>query len=206
MKIERMSAEEIRRNYREAKYKSKQLTILADMNFCKRADIKRIVTGEADELPPVRQGRGRQGQRLTEEERQEIIRLHLDGTPQSHIAAIVGRGDNTVGKIIRKYTEEKERENMVFAEEQTEQEREQLTAEIESQLEEQPSAVEEVDEPAPEPKKDAATVASALMDLLNEELRDYIVEIRAKADSYTVRVLSDYGEEIIHTKRRASHA
>ncbi len=176
MEIERMSAEEIRRNYREAKHESQQIGILADLNACKREDIKQIISGATDELPPV----GKQHPRnksssyyLTDEVRQTIINMYLDGMTYACIAAATGRSYPTVCRTIKKYREESEDKNMIFAEEQTEQEREQLTAEIEDKLNSAHSSVDE------EP------------------------EVRIKDGNYIVRV-AGAEEEILHTKRRTS--
>lgn len=206
MEIERMSAEEIRRNYREAKRKSQQISILADLNACKRADIKRIISGETDELPPISKQRPRNkgsGFPLTDEERQAIINMYLDGANYTRIAAETGRSYDAVSKAVKKY-KESEGENMIFAEEQTAQKREQLTAEIEDKLNEQSSADEEPAEKSVAlGTMDAPEIAAALMDLLLSDLQNFAVEIRIKDGSYIVRVASAE-EEIIHTKRRAS--
>lgn len=207
MEIERMSAEEIRKNYREAKHKSQQIGILADLNACKREDIKQIISGATDELPPVgkRRPQNKSSYYLTDEVRQTIINMYLDGMTNARIAAATGRSYPTVCRTIKKYREESEDKNMIFAEEQTEQEREQLTAEIEDKLNAaQPSENEEeaVGKPVFE-VADAPQIAAALMDLLLNDLRNFAVEIRIKDGSYIVRVASAE-EEIIHTKRRAS--
>lgn len=207
MEIERMSAEEIRRNYREAKRKSQQIGILADLNACKRADIKRIISGEADELPPVGKQRPQNkgsGHHLTDEERQAIINMSLDGMTYARIAAETGRSYNAVSKAVKKY-KESEGENMIFAEEQTAQEREQLTAEIEDKLNSVQSSVDA--EPAEKSvalgAMGAPEIAAALMEALLNDLRDFDVEARIKDGNYIVRVASAE-EEILHTKRRAS--
>lgn len=207
MKIERMSAEEIRRNYREAKHKSQQIGILADLNACKRADIKQIISGATDVLPLVSKQRPQNkgsGRPLTDEERQAIINMYLDGANYTRIAAATGRCYEAVRKVVKKYKESEDK-NMIFAEEQTAQEREQLTAEIEDKLNSAQSSADE--EPAEKSvalgTMGAPEIAAALMDLLLNDLRNFAVEIRIKDGSYIVRVASAK-EEIIHTKRRAS--
>lgn len=51
MSFERMTANEIRRSYAEAKYPKEQIKILADLNLCKREDIVAIIEHKTDKLP-----------------------------------------------------------------------------------------------------------------------------------------------------------
>lgn len=46
-----MTEEEILRDYRQAKTKQKQIGILAELNACDKAEIKRILTEAGEQLP-----------------------------------------------------------------------------------------------------------------------------------------------------------
>lgn len=46
-----MTEEEIVRDYRQAKTKQKQIEILAELNACDKAEIKRILTEAGEQLP-----------------------------------------------------------------------------------------------------------------------------------------------------------
>lgn len=197
---ERMSAEEIRRSHREAKNKSKQLGILADLNVCRRADIERIVSGETEELPPAKPVRHGRGSHLTEQDKQRVVELYLKKLPKNRIAYETGCSMSTVSRIIRKYREGKERNNMVFAEELTAQERERLTTEIESQLKE-PLTAEKADRPAPDGMA-ITGIARGLMSLLTNDLRDFTVGIRATPKKYSLSIVNAVGEELTLTKNR----
>ncbi len=224
MNIERMTAAEIRRNYNEAKDKPKQITILADMNCCDRSDIKKIINGETDELPPLKDKRSYTkrskpkgcGKHLTDEQKKEAVRLCNGGHSRRAVAEMFGCSEQTISNVINK---NKEKNKMIFAEEQTKQEREQLTAEITDKLKGVPieavplEAAVRVEELQPMEAETTSqlpegttvsAIACALMDMLDEEFAGYIVEIRATEAFYTVRVTDTAtGEEIAHKKRRA---
>ncbi len=221
--IERMSAAEIRRNYNEAKDKPYQITILADMNCCKRSDIKKIIDGETDELPPLKEKRSYTkrikpkgcGKHLTEEQKKEAVRLCNGGHSRKAVAEMFGCSEQTISNAINKTKEENK---VIFAEEQTEQEREQLTAEISDKLRAAPieviprEAAARVEELVAMESETAHTlpegataldVADVLMQLLEEELAGYIVEIKAGKEYYHVRVTDkESGNEVQYQKRR----
>lgn len=161
MSDNRMSAEEIRRMYKEAKDKPRQITILAEINLCKRSDIKRIIDEETDELPPVSKKMQYQHQKREEpdkircsnpatplEVKLDIIRLHLNGNLGKDIAKATGVSQATVSKVIGEYkdgklkftedelqadiqTNTEEEKDVIFAEDLDPVERDQLTEEVE---------------------------------------------------------------------------
>ncbi len=204
----RMTANEIRRNYNEAKDKPKQITILADMNMCKRSDIKQIIDGLTDELPSLETKKKakkqyipsthRQGQRLSDKEKDTILRMHKNGKSNTRIADTIGRAEETVRKFINRTQGKKEAENVIFAEEFAPAERDKLTEEV-------TETTANVTTPLMAPLADlgAPEIAGAIMDCLMHDFAGYIIEIKATADTYTVRVKGD-AEEIVHTKRRTS--
>lgn len=222
---DRMTAAEIRRMYREAKDKPYQITILAEMNVCSRSDIKRIIDGETDELPPLKSD-GKRGYTkpakptaprvpASDDVKREIIRLNNEGCLGKDIAKAVGRSASFVSSTLKQYAEGK----MIFAEEKTEQEREQLVAEITDKLEPSSVEVRSVEASAPtaatETEETASgfllpedatvsDIANALVSMLIGEFSDYIIEIKATDVFYNVRVTDiTSGEEITHKKRRA---
>lgn len=220
---DRMTAAEIRRNYNEAKDKPKQIGILADMNDCKRSDIKKILDGTTDELPPLNTKRSytkpknppvRKGA-VTNDTRKEIIRLHEQGISGKEIAEKVSCSASFVSTTIKAYKEG----NMIFAEEKTAEEREQLAAEITDKLREAPievipreaaTRVEELvamESETVHTLPEGATaldIAEALMNMLREEFANHIIEIRASEKYYCVRVTEkDSGNEINYKKRRS---
>ena len=220
--VERMSAAEIRRNYNQAKDKPKQISILADMNCCKRADIKKIIDGETDELPPLKDNRGYTKRTkpsaarvaASDEVKREIIRLNKEGWFGKDIAKAVGRSPSFVSTTLKQYAEGK----MIFAEEQTAEEREQLTAEISDKLRKAPievipcEAAARVEELVATESETVHTlpegataldIADALMRMLEEEFASYIVEIKAGKEYYHVRVTDkESGNEVQYQKRR----
>lgn len=199
MTDERMTAEEIRVMYREAKDQDAQIGILADINLCKRMDIIRIINGETDELPPItekyhhiRKGRGKNyvpPNALTDKEKQEIIRLHLEGLQGKDIADKLGRSPSAVSKTILSYKEGV----MTFTEEQTPEQNEKLLQEITEKI--SPKS-----DTAPVVGVGVAEIAGALMDFITDNLHGCIVEVRAKDDGYIVHVTSDT-DDIVLTRR-----
>lgn len=171
MGVEYMSAEEIRREYAEAKDKTYQLQVLADMNFCSVNAIKRIISGETDTIEPPADRRGG-GNKLTDEEQREIIRLHLDGMAGKEIAEKTGRSATTVCVVLKAYKN--------------------------GAIEYEPSRSEISSIPMAD--LTAAEIADKLMTLLMNDLSGYIVEIKASEEDYTVRVYSE-DEEVVHRKR-----
>ena len=105
MSNDRMTAEEIRRDYREAKNPQKQLLILAECNLCKPADIRAIINGETDELPPPKKAINYS--HVTQQDKDEIMKLHRSGLSKSAISARTERGWHTVDKIIKEAEEDK---------------------------------------------------------------------------------------------------
>lgn len=90
MSNDRMTAEEIRTMYRDAKNKKKQLLILAELNLCKPADIRAIINGETDELPPMKKKavprKSPSRFQVTDEEKARILELHQQGKTPAEIA------------------------------------------------------------------------------------------------------------------------
>ncbi|MGN0686806.1 MAG: helix-turn-helix domain-containing protein [Oscillospiraceae bacterium] len=195
--IERMTAEEIRIMYRDAKDKPKQITILADMNLCRQADIKAILDGKTDELPPPRDNvRHESRHYTTEQEKREIIRLHGNGLTPKEISAATGRCEPTIKKIIKACKEDR----MTFTEEQTPQQNEQLLQEITEKIADKPqSEIPSI----PTENFGVAEIAGTLMDFVTLGLGTYVVEIKRGKDGYTVRVENET-EGVVLT-RRTSH-
>lgn len=183
MSNDRMTAEEIRRNYRQAKNKKKQLLILAELNLCKPADIRAIINGETDELPSRKT---KSYSFISEEDKQEILRLYQTGLSRNAIANKTGRGWDAVNKIITEA-------EMTFTEEQTPQQNEQLLQEITEKI---------ADKPLPEEPASVGVVeiAGALLDFVANDLRGYIVEIKYGKEGYTVRVEGE-SEGVVLTRR-----
>lgn len=187
MSNDRMTAEEIRRNYRQAKNKKKQLLILAELNLCKPADIRAIINGETDKLP-LRTTKSYAF--ISEEDKQEILRLYQTGLSRNAIANKTGRGWDAVNKIITEA-------GMTFTEEQTAEQNKQLLQEITEKI---------ADKPLPEipsiPTEGMGVVeiAGALLDYITRDLRGYIVEIKYGKDGYTVRVEGE-SEGAVLTRR-----
>lgn len=153
--VERMTADEIRRNYNEAKDKPQQITILANLNICSRADIKRILNGKTDELPPVDEKKSKRAyngleirspksndaipkmkphpkqryRRLTADEKAEVLRLYESGWRQQDIADHFGCSKKAIEYTLKKFREEKK---MIFAEDLDNAEREKLTEEVQN--------------------------------------------------------------------------
>lgn len=76
-----MSNEEIARSYREAKDKWEQIGILADLNLCSKAEIRKIIQETNTELEPEKKSnRGRKSMNKlvkdlrTEQEKNEAVR------------------------------------------------------------------------------------------------------------------------------------
>jgi len=200
---DRMTTEEIRIMYRDAKNKKKQLCILAEINLCKPADIRAIINGETDELPPVTDNHHRTRTRclkkrglsnaLADKEKQDIISLYLEGMRNKDIADKLGRSQSVVSRIINNYKEGA----MTFTEEQTPEQNEKLLQEITEKI---------ADKPQPEipsiPTKNVGVVeiAGGLLDYITHDLQDHIVEIRRGKDCYTVRVENE-AEGVVLTRR-----
>lgn len=220
-----MTHEEIKRDYRLAKNKSKQVGILADLNGCKRRDIEKILGIERGKggknkggLPPI-----------SADTVSRIIELHSQGMRVSKIAQECKCGDNTVRRYIKKHEEEK----MIFSEDLTQQENELLLQELKQLTEpnnEQAVRAENADDCkdnsgesgkascAADDKKtrvahrclcevvdhcSAVNVASVLMDILFNELGSYIVEIKHKDGEYTIHVDGEKDEIFLRRKKEA---
>lgn len=180
----RMTADEIRIMYRDAKNKKKQICILAEINDCKPADIRAIINKETDELPPM--VAAKRWTRVTEDDKAEILRLHGTGLSESAIASRTGRSWEVVSNIIKEA-------EMTFTEEQTPKQNEKLLQEITAKISPEPTAV-------PIVGVGVAEIAGALMDFITDNLHGCIVEVRAKDDGYIVHVTSET-DDIVLTRR-----
>lgn len=193
---ERMSDDEIRRNYRLAKDKRKQIGILADLNCCSKNKIIEILGLENSKV------KGKWGGKqypLSDEERKNIIRMHCEGLEVKEISEICGRSISAVRKITRRYDEEG---GMVFTEEQTPEQNEELLRELTALTSEKSDDSESNNGSGN--KQTASAIASGIMDLLFSDFRDYVVEIKASVDGYTVHVVSD-SEEVLIKRRTSNH-
>ncbi len=184
---DRMTASEIRVMYRDAKNKKKQLLILADINMCKPADIRAIINGETDRLPPKIT---KNYSYLTEEDKQEILRLYREGISKSEIGRRTGRSEFSITKTIKEA-------EMTFTEEQTPEQNEQLLQEITEKIADKP----QTEIPSiPTEGVGVVKIAGALLDFVTRDLRGHIVEIKYSKDGYTVRVEGE-SEGVVLTRR-----
>lgn len=88
--MERMTAAEIRESYAAAKYPEEQIKILAELNLCKKQDIRDIIEGKTDELPPPAGKRKRRDPHtyyISTAKRKEIIERHAAGETVEELAA-----------------------------------------------------------------------------------------------------------------------
>jgi uncharacterized protein (DUF433 family) len=101
--IERMTAAEIRQNYAEAKDPEAQIQILADLNLCKKRDIRNILEGKTDELPPpTGQGRRRDPRTyyVNSEKQKEILERYAAGETLEELATAYNATVELIAKII----------------------------------------------------------------------------------------------------------
>ena len=111
MKYERMTANEIRRSYAEAKDPKAQIKILAELNLCKPEDIVAIIEHRADELPNAKTPKGLQLQprpkpatkkRLPPETWAEIARMYETGLySQRKLADMFGLSPAGIGRHLK---------------------------------------------------------------------------------------------------------
>lgn len=181
-----MTEEEIRRNYRLSKAKKKQIGILADLNCCSKDEIRNILGIRQEQ----RGKRGGKTEPLSDRDKRDIIRMHRDGAAVADIVESSGRSPFAVRKTIRQYEEGK----MIFTEEQTAEQSEELLKEL--------TQLTEGGEASRSDKPSASQIAGALMDMLFGEFSDLIIEIKANADSYIVRVASENEEVQIRRMNR----
>lgn len=186
--IDRMTAAEIRKMYRDAKNKKKQLCILAELNGCKPADIRAIINGETDELPPLKATK--KYSHLTEEDKQKILQLYREGISKSEIGRRTGRSESSITKTIKEA-------EMTFTEEQTPEQNEQLLQEITEKITDKPMT--EIPS-IPTEGVGVVEIAGALLDFVANDLHDHIVEIKYSKDGYTVRVEGE-SEGAVLTRR-----
>lgn len=183
MDVEYMSAEEIRREYAEARDQRYQIEVLADMNFCNKSDIKAIINGKCESVEEAIAMRSKSNSSekkktvpVSEKEIQKIIKYHRNGMYNSEIAAIVGRSPSKVCVVCKQYDE--------------------------GLIEYKPELIEGDTEPtmshkAIEPTS-AASIANQMMESLFGNLSDFIVEIKASTKEYVVRVMDERsGEDVI---------
>lgn len=101
MKYERMTANEIRRSYAEAKDPKAQIKILADLNLCKPEDIVAIIENRTDDLC---NGKTSTRKNIPPETWVEIAKLYETGRyTQRELAEMFGASAVWVGKRIREY-------------------------------------------------------------------------------------------------------
>ena len=110
-----MTAEEIRRSYKEAKNPEQQIRILADLNLCRKEDIEAIISGERDDIlltrKKAKESDALPRKRMKEEEMKQLAREYADGkTSQKALALKYGVSESRVYQILKKYKTEVEAE------------------------------------------------------------------------------------------------
>ena len=101
MKYERMTANEIRRSYAEAKDPKAQIKILADLNLCKPEDIVAIIENRTDDLC---NGKTSTRKKVPPETWAEIVKLYETGRyTHQKLAEMFGVSAVWVGKRIREH-------------------------------------------------------------------------------------------------------
>jgi len=101
--MERMTAAEIRESYATAKYPEEQLQILAELNLCKKQDIRDIIEGKTDELPPPAGKRKRRDPHtyyVSTAKQKEILERHAAGETPEELAAAYSATVELIEKII----------------------------------------------------------------------------------------------------------
>ncbi len=215
MPDDRMTVEEIRRMYKEAKDQSAQIGIMADINDCSPAIILKIVRGELDDLPPPTEKKKRkkqykpslqvQGKRLTAQEKDTILRMHQSGKSCAHIADTIGRAEETVRKYVRKLNEshEEEEKNVIFAEDLNNAERDKLTEEVEQAT--APKKVECDSTIDSIPDGNIECVAGGMMEYVAELCaKGYTVSVEPVNDKGVITVTIENGNNYACLKRRMS--
>lgn len=103
-----MTAEEIRRSYKEAKNPREQIRILAELNLCSTEDIEAIILGERDDIPlsdeKAKRAEALPLKRLTKEMQRQIAREYAAGkTTYRELSDKYGVTENRIGQILKKY-------------------------------------------------------------------------------------------------------
>lgn len=98
-----MSESEIRRNYKEAKNKKQQISILADLNCCSKEDIENVLgIGNEDKEPPGDMSRGQIMDLLfgrLDSIEQEIQRLEAEYKKVHNAIEVLGTIGSGVGCV-----------------------------------------------------------------------------------------------------------
>ncbi len=204
MSDDRMTVEEIRRMYKEAKDQNAQIGILADINLCKPDIIQKIINGELDELPPLKvkgkvkskYSRGKNNP-VTEQEKEVIFSMYRAGNSAIDIANVLMRSATTIKSYIKKYREENEEvENVIFAEELTHEEREKLTEEAQN------TAAAPVEE-AQISEDDVGSIAGGILELIAELYADgCVVSVQPKNEKGIITVIVENGDNYACLKRK----
>lgn len=215
MPDDRMTVEEIRRMYKEAKDQSAQIGIMADINECSPAIILKIVRGELDELPPLEvkmkgqaiksmYPRGRHHP-LTDKEKETIVCMHLNGRSAADIANAIKRSITAVKNCIKQYraADTKEEKEVIFAEELDNAERDKLTEEVEqatvSKKAECDSTIDSI------PDGNIECVAGGLLESVAELCaKGYTVSVEPVNDKGVITVTIENGNNYACLKRRMS--
>ena len=92
-----MSAHEIRKAYREARYPAKQIRILAELNDTTTTEIKSILESTGEDIAPSRINRQKS---YTDEEIQTVVQMYHDGAQIKDIGEAIGRSFISVRKFI----------------------------------------------------------------------------------------------------------
>lgn len=214
MPDDRMTVEEIRRMYKEAKDQSAQIGIMADINDCSPAIILKIVRGELDELPPPKAVKNKNyvssdhkcGQKLSDEEHKKIIRMYLSGSSAVDIANTLKRSVPAVKNYIKKYRENRykeEVENVIFAEDLDNAERDKLTEEVEQATAPKKSECDSTFDSIPEGNIEC--IAGGLLESVAELCaKGYTVSVEPVNDKGVITVIIENGDNYACLKRRIS--
>ena len=204
MSDDRMTVEEIRRMYKEAKDQNAQIGILADINMCKPDIIQKIINGELDELPPLKvkgkvkskYSRGKNNP-VTEQEKEVIFSMYRAGNSATDIANALMRSITTIKSYIKKYREENEEvENVIFAEELTHEEREKLTKEAQS------TAAAPVEE-AQISEDDVGSIAGGILEMIAELYASgWVFSVQPANEKGIITVIVEKGDNYACLKRR----
>lgn len=208
MSDDRMTVEEIRRMYKEAKDQNAQIGILADINLCKPDIIRKIINGELDELPPLKvkgkvkskYSRGKNNP-VTEQEKEVIFSMYRARNSAIDIANVLMRSVTTIKSYIKKYREENEEvENVIFAEELTHEEREKLTEEAQSTA---AAPVEEAQTYEFASEDDVGSLAGGILNAIAELYASgCVVSVQTANEKGVIAVMVEKGINFACLKRR----